>query len=59
MYKKIERTIFGFLWVRCGRDGDQRIDRIKRSILKNGIVEAGRIIAEYLLELINLNTRPK
>ena len=30
--KKIERIIFGFLWVSSGSDSDKGIDRIKRSI---------------------------
>ena len=44
--KKIERLIFGFLWVSSRSENDKGIDRIKRSILKNDITEGGLNITD-------------
>ena len=33
---RIERSSFGFLWIGCRSEKEKGIDRIKRSVLKNG-----------------------
>jgi hypothetical protein len=40
--RKIKQIIFGFLWVSSMSDIDKRIDRVKRSKLKNDVME-GRL----------------
>ena len=44
--KKIERILFGFLWLSSRSENERGIDRIKRSILKNEFVEGGLNITD-------------
>ena len=38
---RIERSSFGFIWKGCRSEKERGIDRIKRSVLKNGYENGG------------------
>jgi hypothetical protein len=54
--KKIERILFGFLWLFSGMDNERGIDGMKRAILKNEFLEGGLNITnvEYLNNSLQL-----
>ena len=43
---RIERSSFGFLWIGCRSEKEKGIDRIKRSVLKNGYEYGGLNITD-------------
>ena len=44
--KRIERSIFGFLWIGFRSEKEKGIDRIKRSVLKNDYCNGGLNITD-------------
>ena len=54
---RIERSSFGFLWIGCRSEKEKGIDRIKRSVLKNGYECGGLNITDVDCLNISLKLR--